>query len=103
MTRSLRLEFEGAPYHITSRGDRREDIFESDIDRAGFLHRLGQVCEPFNWDCHAFCLMGNHYHLMIETPDANLSKGMRQLNGVYTQDFNRRHGRCGHIFQGRFK
>ena len=103
MTRPLRLEFEGALYHITSRGDRREAIFESDADRYSFLRRLGQVCESYNWACHAFCLMGNHYHLMVETPDANLSKGMRQLNGVYTQDFNRRHGRCGHVFQGRFK
>ena len=103
MTRPLRLEFEGALYHITSRGDRREAIFESDVDRFGFLRRLGQVCESCNWACHAFCLMDNHYHLLVETPDANLSKGMRQLNGVYTQDFNRRHGRCGHVFQGRFK
>ena len=103
MTRPLRLEFEGALYHITSRGDRQEEIFESDTDRSGFLCRLGQVCEFHNWACHAYCLMGNHYHLMVETPDANLSKGMRQLNGVYTQDFNRIHGRCGHVFQGRFK
>jgi len=103
MTRPLRLEFEGALYHITSRGDRREAIFESDADRSEFLRRLGQVCDSSNWACHAFCLMDNHYHLMVETPDANLSKGMRQLNGVYTQDFNRRHGRCGHVFQGRFK
>ena len=103
MTRPLRLEFEGALYHITSRGDRREDIFETDADRSGFLRRLGQVCDSYNWACHAYCLMGNHYHLMVETPEANLSKGMRQLNGVYTQDFNRRHGRCGHVFQGRFK
>lgn len=103
MTRPLRLEFKGALYHITSRGDRREAIFESDVDRIGFLRRLGEVCDSYNWACHAYCLMGNHYHLMVETPDANLSKGMRQLNGVYTQDFNRRHGRCGHVFQGRFK
>jgi len=103
MTRPLRLEFEGALYDITSRGGRREDVFESDADRSGFLRRLGQVCESCNWTFYAYCLMGNHYHLMIETPDANLSKGMRQLNGVYTHDFNSRHGRCGHVFQGRFK
>jgi len=103
MTRPLRLEFEGALYHITSRGDRREAIYESDADRSGFLSLLGDVCATYNWICHAYCLMGNHYHLLVETPDANLSRGMRQLNGVYTQDFNRRHGRCGHVFQGRYK
>ncbi len=103
MTRPLRLEFEGALYHITSRGDRREAIYESDADRSGFLSLLGDVCDTYNWVCHAYCLMGNHYHLMVETPEANLSSGMRQLNGVYTQDFNRRHRRSGHVFQGRYK
>ena len=103
MARPLRLEFSGAIYHITSRGNRREDIFENDSDRTRFLTLLNDVCNTHNWVCHAYCLMGNHYHLLIETPDANLSKGMRQLNGVYTQTFNRAHGRVGHIFQGRFK
>ncbi|MCF7980719.1 MAG: transposase [Pseudomonadales bacterium] len=103
MARPLRLEFAGALYHVTSRGDRREDIYDDDIDRKTFLSILADVCESYNWVCHAYCLMGNHYHLLIETPDANLSKGMRQLNGVYTQAFNRAHSRVGHVFQGRYK
>ena len=103
MTRPLRLEFEGALYHVTSRGDRRENIYETDEDRQGFISLLAKGCETYNWTCHAYCLMNNHYHLLIETPEANLSKGMRQLNGVYTQRFNRRNRRCGHVFQGRYK
>jgi len=103
MSRPLRLEFAGALYHVTARGDRREDIYESDTDRRLFLNVLGSVCERYNWVCHAYCLMSNHYHLLIETPDANLSKGMRQLNGVYTQAFNRSNDRVGHVFQGRYK
>ena len=103
MARPLRLEYKGALYHVTSRGDRREDIFEDDDDRLQWLDNLGKVCSRFNWRIHAYCLMDNHYHLVLETPDANLSKGMRQLNGVYTQYFNRRHNRVGHVFQGRFK
>jgi len=103
MARPLRLEFAGALYHVTARGNRRENIYESDKDRITFLEILGDVCETYNWVCHAYCLMGNHYHLIIETPDANLSKGMRQLNGVYTQKFNYLHRRVGHCFQGRYK
>jgi len=103
MARPLRIEFEGAVYHVTSRGDGREDIFLSDDDRRKFLDVLAHVVDRFGWVCHAYCLMGNHYHLMIETPQANLSRGMRQLNGVYTQRFNRAHDRVGHVFQGRFK
>lgn len=103
MARPLRLELPGALYHVTSRGDGREDIFLSDEDRIAWLDTLAEVCQRFNWVCHAYCLMSNHYHLLLETPEANLSKGMRQLNGVYTQRFNRRHGRVGHVFQGRFK
>jgi putative transposase len=103
MARPLRLELAGALYHVTSRGDGREDIFLSDADRLVWLEILGQVCNRFNWVCHAYCQMTNHYHLVIETPDANLSKGMRQLNGVYTQRFNRSHQRVGHVFQGRYK
>jgi len=103
MTRPLRIEFTGAIYHVTSRGNARALIFEEDGDRERFLETLEQVLERFNWLCHAYCLMTNHYHLMIETLDGNLSAGMRQLNGVYTQRFNRRHERVGHIFQGRFK
>jgi len=103
MARPLRIEFRGALYHITSRGDRREAIYEDDTDRHMFLDILAEVVERFNWLCHAYCLMSNHYHLVIETPDGNLSKGMRHLNGVYTQASNRRHLRDGHLFQGRFK
>lgn len=103
MSRPLRIEFSGALYHVTARGDRREAIYEDDGDRLMFLAILEGVITRFNWICHAWCLMDNHYHLLIATPDANLSKGMRQLNGVYTQSSNRRHGRVGHLFQGRFK
>ena len=103
MSRPIRIEFPDALYHVTARGDRREDIFEDDHDRQAFLQTLAAVVEQFNWLCYAWCLMDNHYHLLIQTPDANLSKGMRQLNGVFTQTSNRRHHRVGHLFQGRFK
>ncbi|MHB1246512.1 MAG: REP-associated tyrosine transposase [Sulfuriferula sp.] len=103
MSRPVRIEFPDALYHVTARGDRSEDIFEDDQDRWGFLSTLEQVIAQFNWVCHAWCLMDNHYHLLIQTPDSNLSKGMRQLNGVYTQASNRCHQRVGHLFQGRFK
>ena len=103
MARPLRVEFDGASYHVTSRGNAREDIFDEDGDRKAFLEILGKVVNRFNWLCHAYCLMDNHYHLVIETPEANLSKGMRQLNGIYTQVYNRRHRSVGHVFQGRTK
>lgn len=103
MARPMRIEFNGAVYHITSRGNERKKIFWDDKDRELFLARLGQVHERFHWVVHAYVLMSNHYHLLVETPKANLSRGMRQLNGVYTQEFNRRHGRVGHLLQGRFK
>ncbi|MGE3296063.1 MAG: transposase [Porticoccaceae bacterium] len=103
MARPLRLEFPNAIYHVTARGNARSDIFLDDEDRELFLVCLGEVVTRFGWLCHAYCLMGNHYHLMIETPEGNLSLGMRQLNGVYTQRFNRRHGRVGPLFQGRYK
>ena len=103
MSRPLRLEFPDALYHITSRGDRREDIYEDDADRAEYLNTLASVISQFNWVCYAYCLMSNHYHLLIQTPDGNLSKGMRQLNGVYTQYYNRRHLKTGHLYQGRYK
>ncbi len=102
MARPLRLEFPGALYHVTARGDCREDIYLENWDRIAFLDLLGDVCGRCNWRVHAYCLMTNHYHLVIETPDGNLSAGMRQLNGVYTQRFNRRHQRVGHVFQGRY-
>ena len=103
MARPLRIEYDGALYHVTSRGNERKPIFKDDNDRDLYLTILAQVTDRFHWICHAYCLMRNHYHLVIETPDGNLSKGMRQLNGVYTQAHNRRHHRVGHLFQGRFK
>lgn len=103
MARPLRIEYQGAVYHLTSRGNARADIFADTTDRQTFLLLLESVVNRFNWICHAYCLMDNHYHLLIETPDGNLSMGMRHLNGVYTQAFNRRHKSVGHVFQGRFK
>lgn len=103
MARPLRIEFPGALYHVTARGDRQEAIFDDDRDRQVFLKILSEVVAQFDWRCHAYCLMTNHYHLMIETAAANLAKGMRQLNGLYTQWSNRRHQRSGHLFQGRYK
>jgi len=88
---------------VTCRGNAREKVFLSDPDRELFLDVLAQVVERFNWQCHAYCQMTNHYHLLIETLDPTLSRGMRQLNGVYTEECNRRHRRTGHVFQGRFK
>lgn len=103
MSRPLRLEFAGALYHVTSRGNERKPIFRNESDFTTFIEVISYVCERYNWVIHAYCLMTNHYHLLIETPEANLSKGMRQLNGVYTQRFNRSYQRVGHLFQGRYK
>jgi len=99
----LRLEWPGALYHVTSRGDRREPIVEDDEDRASWVAVLGEACVRFDWRVHAWCLMTNHYHLLLETPQGNLSAGMRHLNGVWSQCSNRRHRRVGHVFQGRYK
>lgn len=103
MARPLRIEYDGALYHITSRGNARKAIYRDEQDRERFLEALQRVNKKYNWLCHAYCLMNNHYHLILETPDGNLSKGMRQLNGTYTQLYNSRHKRVGHIFQGRYK
>ncbi|MYM67458.1 addiction module toxin RelE [Pseudoduganella sp. FT55W] len=103
MTRPLRLEYPGALYHVTSRGDRKALIFHDDTDRAMWLQTLGEVCVQFQLSIHAFCQMGNHYHLLIETSDGKLAPAMRQLNGIYSQYFNRRHKLVGHVFQGRYK
>jgi REP element-mobilizing transposase RayT len=103
MARPIRIEFAGAMYHVTSRGNRQEAIYIDDEDRLNFLSLLSQVSKDYNWLIHAYCLMDNHYHLLIETQDGNLSRGMRQLNGVYTQKTNRHHGKVGHVFQGRYK
>jgi len=103
MARPLRLEFEGAVYHLMSRGSERAAIFRGDRDHRRFLELLGRIVGDQRWVLHAFCLAGNHYHLLLETPLANLSAGMRNLNGRYTQWFNWRHRRSGHLFEGRFK
>jgi REP element-mobilizing transposase RayT len=103
MARPLRIEYSGALYHVTSRGNAKQAIFKDEEDRRLFLDALAAVVRRCNWLCHAYVLMTNHYHVIIETPDGNLSPGMRQLNGVYTQAVNRRHRRVGHLFQGRYK
>jgi len=103
MARPLRIEFGGALYHVTSCGNAHEDIYQDDSDRAVFLDLLNRACDRHHWLCHAYCLTSNHYHLLIETNAATLSKGMQYLNGTYTQQYNRRHQRAGHVFQGRFK
>ncbi len=102
MARPLRLEFEGAVYHVTARGNAQAPIYEDGADRRRFLDLLWRTVARRGWLCHAYCLMGNHYHLVLETPAANLSRGMRDLNGMYTQAFNRCHDRSGHVFQGRY-
>ncbi len=102
MARPLRLQFPGGIYHVTARGNEQRLIFADDVDCYGFLRLLAAVVERYHILCHAYCLMSNHYHLLLETPDANLSSAMRQLNGVYSQRFNRRHSRSGHLFGGRF-
>ena len=103
MARPLRIEFSGALYHLTARGNAQQAIFIEEDDRSDFLTLLENVCHRHHWYCHAYCLMSNHYHLLVETQQPTLSKGMKHLNGVYTQGFNRRHQRVGHVFQGRFK
>lgn len=103
MARRLRIEFPSALYHITSRGNARGAVYFNDEDRRTFLRILSSAIHRFNCLCYAYCLMDNHYHLVVETVDGNLSLGMRHLNGVYTQAFNAKHRRPGHIFQGRYK
>ena len=103
MARPLRIEYPGALYHATSRGNGKQRIFGDDKDRQYFLDLLDHIMERFHFLCHAYCLMDNHYHLVIETPEGNLSKGMRQLNGIYTQKYNWKYKNTGHIFQGRYK
>ena len=103
MTRPLRIAFPGAIYHVMSRGDCRRDIYRDDIDRRFFLDLLAREVRQQRWRLLAYCLMGNHYHLLLETPESNLVPGMRRLNGVYSQTFNRRHAEVGHVMQGRYK
>jgi len=103
MARPLRIEFAGGLYHVTARGNALKDIYADDDDRIIFLQLLQTACIRYDWYCHAYCLMSNHYHLLIETGTPSLSKGMKYINGSYTQSYNRKHKRVGHIFQGRYK
>lgn len=103
MARKLRIEFPGAIYHIMNRGDRREEIFRDDVDRLRFLDTLGEACVKTDWQIHSYALIPNHFHLVLETPKANLVKGMKWLLGTYTGRFNRRHRLTGHVFAGRYK
>lgn len=103
MARKLRVEYPGAIYHVMNRGDRREEIFVTDQDRNLFLETLGEVCARTGWRLFAYCLMPNHFHLVIETPRANLVAGMKWFLGTYTSRFNRRHKLFGHLFSGRYK
>ena len=103
MPRKLRMEYPGAIYHVINRGDRREDIFRDDADRTRFLEALGEACAKAGWHVLAYCLMPNHFHLVVETPQGNLVAGMKWFLGVYTKRFNIRHKGCGHLFAGRYK
>ena len=103
MARKLRIQYEGAIYHLMSRGDRREDIFRDDHDRRCFIYTLDEACEKTRWEVLAYCLMPNHFHLVVETPQANLVAGMQWLLSTYTSRFNRRHQLNGHLFSGRYK
>ena len=103
MPRKLRIEYPGAMYHVMSRGNRRQDIFLDDVDRHDFLKTLAEACRKTAWEVHAFCLMSNHYHLVLETPNANLVAGMAWLQSTYTIRLNHRHKLIGHVLSGRYK
>jgi REP element-mobilizing transposase RayT len=103
MPRQLRIEYPGAIYHVMSRGDRRDDIYFDDVDRQDFLKTLAQACQKTDWQVHAYCLMRNHFHLVIETPEPNLVVGMKWLLGTYTSRHDRRHKEFGHLFSGRYQ
>ncbi len=103
MARKLRIQYPGAIYHVMNRGDRREAIFGDDADRQRFLETLTETCQKTGWQVHAYCLMSNHFHLVVETPQPNLVAGMKWLLGTYTSRFNRRHKEFGHLFSGRYK
>jgi putative transposase len=103
MPRQVRIEYPGAMYHVTARGDRREGIFADERDRETLLRILAQACDKTGWRVHAWVLMHNHYHWLIETPEANLVEGMRWLQNTYTRRFNVRHTLWGHVFGGRYK
>jgi len=103
MPRQLRVEYPGAIYHVMSRGDRQQDIYLDDVDRQDFLKTLAETCQKTGFQVHAYCLMRNHFHLVVETPNANLVAGMRWLLSTYTIRLNHRHQLCGHVFSGRYK
>jgi REP element-mobilizing transposase RayT len=103
MPRQLRIEYPGAIYHVMSRGDRRDDIYFDDVDRQDFLKTLAQACQKTDWQVHAYCLLRNHFHLVIETPQPNLVVGMKWLLGTYASRHDRRHKEFGHLFSGRYK
>jgi len=102
MARPLRPQFPGALYHITARGNDKQDIFYDERDNLRFLKLLGHTVQQYRWLCHGYCLMGNHYHLILETPEPNLARGMKRLNSRYCITFNKRHLRFGHVLQGRY-
>lgn len=103
MPRPLRIQYPGAVYHVMNRGNARQAIFEDAADANRFIEILDQIAAPLDWRCYAYCLMTSHYHLVLQTPQPNLSAGMQALSARYTQEFNRRHRRDGHLFRGRFK
>ena len=103
MAHKLRVEYPGAIYHLLNRGDRREPIFKDELDRQRFVETLGEACAKTGWQVHAYILMPNHFHLVVETPQPNLVAGMKWLLGTYSSRFNRRHRLFGHVFSGRYK
>jgi len=103
MARPLRIQYPGAVYHVMARGNHGQGVFQDDRDRQSFLEALGEACEKTGWRIHAYVLMGNHYHLLVETPEGNLVEGMKWVQGAYTQRYNSRHKLFGHLFQGRYK
>src|SRR6266571_2599787 len=103
MPRKLRIQYPGAIYHVMSRGDQRENIFKDDKDRKRFIHTLAEACRKTDWQVHAFCLMRNHFHLVVETPNPNLVAGMTWLQSTYTIRLNNRHNLSGHVLSGRYK
>jgi putative transposase len=103
VARKLRIQYPGAIYHVMNRGDRREDIFKDDKDRIRFLETLAEACRKTGWQMHAYCLLRNHFHAVVETPQPNLVAGMKWFLGTYTSRYNRRHDQFGHLFSGRYK
>jgi len=102
MARAPRVQFAGGVYHVTARGNRRQAIYQDDDDRRRFLRIHDRVVRRYGWRIHAYCLMTNHFHLLIETPEANLSRGMQRLNSEYATYYNTRFALVGHLFQQRF-